>query len=65
MIRKSRALGQLMALLKTPGPSGGESAVARLVKEQLVGFGCRKAWIRHDKAHEKIGEGPQVALGIT
>ncbi len=60
MIRKSRALGQLMALLKTPGPSGGESAVARLVKEQLVGFGCRKAWIRHDKAHEKIGEGYEV-----
>ena len=60
MIRKSRALGQLMALLKTPGPSGGESAVARLVKEQLVGFGCRKTWIRHDKAHEKIGEGYEV-----
>ncbi|MEC9353270.1 MAG: M20/M25/M40 family metallo-hydrolase [Planctomycetota bacterium] len=31
-----------------------------MVKERLVDFGCRKAWIRHDKAHEKIGEGYEV-----
>lgn len=60
MIQRSRALRHLMDLLKTPGPSGGESAVARLVHEKLLACGCRKTWIRHDKAHEKIGEGYEV-----
>ena len=60
MIKRSRALRHLMDLLKTPGPSGRESAVARLVHEKLLACGCRKAWIRHDKAHEKIGGGYEV-----
>ena len=60
MIKRSRAIRHLMDLLKVPGPSGSESAVARLVTEKLIACGCKKAWIRHDAAHKKIGEGYEV-----
>ena len=60
MIKSSRAIGHLMDLLKVPGPSGGESAVARLVTEKLIACGCKKTWVRHDAAHNKIGEGYEV-----
>ncbi len=59
-IDKKRALNHLMDLLATPGGSGKEKQVANLVKTKLRQIGCKSSWIRHDKAHEKIGENYQV-----
>ena len=55
MIKRALAIRHLMDLLKVPGPSGGEAAVAALVIAKLIKCGCKKSWLRHDDAHKKIG----------
>ena len=60
MIKRALAIRHLMDLLKVPGPSGGEAAVAALVIEKLIKCGCKKSWLRHDDAHKKIGDGYEV-----
>ena len=60
MIKRALAIRHLMDLLKVPGPSGGEAAVAALVSAKLIKCGCKKSWLSHDNAHKKIGDGYEV-----
>ena len=56
-IDERRALGHLMDLLRVPGLSGEEGKVALCVAGKLKAAGCRAAWIRHDDADRRIGQG--------
>ena len=60
MFNEKRAVAHLMDLLRLEGPSGGEGAVARCVRDKLIAAGCRPSWIRHDRAHRKNGTDGEV-----
>lgn len=60
VIDERRALRHLMDLLAIEGPSGGERRVAEAVREKLLAAGCRPTWIRHDRAHRRIGRDFEV-----
>jgi len=53
-IDETRAVAHLMDLLTVPGLSGAEARVAAEVRRKLAAAGCRKSWVRHDRAHQKI-----------
>ena len=55
-IVKKEALDRLMKLLAVEGISGREKDVARATTDLLLEAGCKKSWIRHDRAHERIGQ---------
>jgi tripeptide aminopeptidase len=59
-IDETRALRHLMELLAIEGLSGRERDVADAVEARLLAAGCSPRWIRHDRAHEEIGEGWEV-----
>ncbi len=60
LIDDERAVSHLMNFLATEGPSRQEQGVAQIVREKLVAAGCKPAWIRHDSAHRRLGDGHQV-----
>lgn len=60
MIPRARAVAHLMDLLKVEGLSGEESRIATVVKRKLKAAGCKPSWMRHDNAHEKIGEDYEI-----
>ncbi len=59
-VDRERALGHLMDLLAIEGLSGHEGRVAEAVRRKLVAAGCRERWLRHDRAHRKIGNGFEI-----
>lgn len=64
-INESRALRHLMDLLRVEGLSGREGKVAALVRKKLLAAGCKPSWIRHDRAHKKIGDGYEIGNMIV
>jgi len=54
MLDEPRALQHLMDLLAIPGSSGREGAVARAVQSKLRAAGVRPAWMRFDRANERL-----------
>ncbi|QBG46213.1 M20/M25/M40 family metallo-hydrolase [Verrucomicrobia bacterium S94] len=57
MIDKERAMEHLMDLLAVEGPTGQETEVVKAITEKLLAAGCRKAWIKTDDAHKRLGDG--------
>jgi tripeptide aminopeptidase len=59
-INKDRALEHLMDLLAVEGPTGQESKVVAAISKKLIAAGCKKAWIKTDDAHKRLGEGFEI-----
>lgn len=59
-INKDRALNNLLDLLAIEGPTGRESKVAEAITKKLIDAGCRKAWIKTDDAHKRLGDGYEI-----
>ncbi len=57
---EKRALDHLLAYLRIEGLSGQEGDVAAEIRKRLEAAGCKRSWMRHDKAHKAIGQGYQV-----
>lgn len=57
MINKEHALKHLMDLLAVEGPTGRETKVAETISKKLLAAGCKKAWIKSDDAHKRLGDG--------
>lgn len=57
MINNDRALSHLLDLLAVEGPSGQEAKVVEAISKKLVSAGCKKAWIKTDDAHKRLGAG--------
>ena len=57
---RDHSLQHLLDLLGIEGTSGREKNVAEAVKAKLQRAGCKPAWISHDQAHKKIGEGYEI-----
>ena len=55
-----RAVAHLLDLLAVEGLSGAERVVSARVREKLLAAGCKPAWIRSDRAHERIGRDFEV-----
>ncbi len=60
MINKDRAMTHLMDLLAVEGPTGQESKVVAAITKKLIAAGCKKAWIKTDDAHKRLGEGFEI-----
>ncbi len=60
MINKDNALNHLMDLLAVEGPTGKETKVAEAISNKLIAAGCKKAWIKTDDAHKRLGEGYEI-----
>ncbi|MDF7825556.1 M20/M25/M40 family metallo-hydrolase [Pontiellaceae bacterium B12227] len=60
MIDKDRAMTHLMDLLAVEGPTGQESKVVAAISRKLIAAGCKKAWIKTDDAHIRLGDGFEV-----
>jgi tripeptide aminopeptidase len=60
MINKDLAMSHLMDLLAVEGPTGQESKVVAAISRKLIAAGCKKAWIKTDDAHKRLGEGFEV-----
>lgn len=60
MINKDRAMTHLMDLLAVPGPTGQESKVVETISKKLIAAGCKKAWIKTDDAHKRLGDGFEI-----
>jgi tripeptide aminopeptidase len=57
---EKRALRHLLDLLAIEGPTGRESEVAACIKEKLIQAGCKKSWIKHDDAHQRLQRGFEI-----
>ncbi|MEN7973694.1 MAG: M20/M25/M40 family metallo-hydrolase [Verrucomicrobiota bacterium] len=57
MINKDKAMTHLLDLLAVEGPTGRESKVVAAITKKLIAAGCKKAWIKTDDAHRRLGEG--------
>jgi tripeptide aminopeptidase len=53
-------LTHLMDLLAVEGLTGQESKVAEALTKKLLAGGCKKAWIKTDDAHKRLGEGFEI-----
>lgn len=60
MIKKDQALVHLLDLLAVPGPTGKESQVVAAITKKLIAAGCKKAWIKTDDAHKRLGDGYEI-----
>jgi tripeptide aminopeptidase len=60
MIEKDLAMNHLMDLLAVPGPSGQEAKVVEAISNKLIAAGCKKAWIKTDDAHKRLGDGYEI-----
>ena len=56
-VNKNPALKNLMDLLAIEGPTGQEGNVAAAITKKLMAAGCKKAWIKTDDAHKRLGDG--------
>lgn len=59
-INKNQALKNLLDLLAIEGPSGRESKVVAAISGKLIAAGCKKAWIKTDDAHKRLGDGYEI-----
>ncbi len=55
-IEKKQALINLLDLLEVEGPTGQESKVVAAITKKLLDAGCKKAWIKTDDAHKRLGK---------
>jgi len=53
-IDSKRAVAHLLDLLAIEGLSGKEGRVAKAVRAKLLEAGCKPAWMRHDRVHDKL-----------
>lgn len=60
MINKDIALSHLLDLLAVPGPTGQERLVVEAITKKLISAGCKKAWIKTDDAHKRLGDGYEI-----
>ncbi len=60
MINKNIALAHLLDLLAVEGLTGQESKVVEAITKKLIKAGCKKAWIKTDDAHKRLGEGFEI-----
>ena len=60
MINKEGAMAHLMDLLAVEGPTGQESKVVETITKKLITAGCKKAWIKTDDAHKRLGDGYEI-----
>ena len=60
MINKNKALTHLLDLLAVEGLTGQESKVAAAITKKLIATGCKKAWIKTDDAHKRLGDGYEI-----
>ncbi|MDF7798925.1 M20/M25/M40 family metallo-hydrolase [Pontiellaceae bacterium B1224] len=60
MIKKDLAMNHLMDLLAVPGPTGQEAKVVEAITKKLIAAGCKKAWIKTDDAHKRLGDGFEI-----
>ena len=60
IVNKDQALNNLMALLAIEGPTGQERQVVAAITKKLLAAGCKKAWIKTDDAHKRLGEGFEI-----
>ena len=60
MIDQERAMTHLMELLAVEGSTGREAKVVEAISKKLVAAGCKKAWIKTDDAHIRLGDGFEV-----
>lgn len=60
MANKDKALTHLLDLLAVEGLTGREGRVVEAITKKLLAAGCRKAWIKTDDAHKRLGEGFEV-----
>lgn len=56
-VKKDRALAHLLDLLSVEGLTGQESKVVAAITKKLIAAGCKKAWIKTDDAHKRLGAG--------
>ncbi len=56
-VKKEQALKNLMDLLAIEGPTGRESKVVKAISQKLIAAGVKKAWIKTDDAHKRLGDG--------
>ncbi len=56
-MNKDTPLTHLLDLLAIEGLTGQESKVAEALTKKLKAAGCKKAWIKTDDAHKRLGEG--------
>jgi len=60
MINKDKALAHLLDLLVIEGLTGRESNVVGAITKKLVAAGCKKAWIKTDDTHKRLGDGFEI-----
>jgi len=60
LVDQDRALSHLLDLLSVEGLTGQERKVAAALTKKLIAAGCKKAWIKTDDAHERLGEGFEI-----
>ena len=60
MINNDHSLTHLLDLLTVEGLTGQESKVVEAITEKLISAGCKKAWIKTDDAHKRLGDGFEI-----
>ena len=60
MINKDTATSHLLDLLAVDGPTGKETKVVAAITKKLIAAGCKKAWIKTDDAHKRLGDGFEI-----
>lgn len=60
LVNQDRALAHLLDLLSVEGLTGRESKVVGAITKKLIAAGCKKAWIKTDDAHKRLGEGFEI-----
>jgi len=60
IINTDQALKNLLDLLAIEGPTGQESRVIAALTKKLLAAGCKKAWIKTDDAHKRLGDGYEI-----
>jgi tripeptide aminopeptidase len=60
LVNQEHALTHLLDLLSVEGLTGQESKVVAALTKKLVAAGCKKAWIKTDDAHKRLGDGYEI-----
>ena len=60
MTNTDTALTHLLDLLSIDGSTGKETKVVEAITKKLLAAGCKKAWIKTDDAHKRLGDGFEI-----
>ncbi len=60
MTNTDTALTHLLDLLAIEGSTGKEAKVVEAITKKLLAAGCKKAWIKTDDAHKRLGDGFEI-----